>query len=79
MSKKYVCQECRGRGTWTEHIESGYCYKLQCTCCNGTGKIDAKTRGLWLAYQRQQKRIRETLQKETEQDAIQPNPLTGDL
>ena len=53
MSRKLVCQECRGLSGYIEIIDSelgGPWYP--CGWCRGTGFVTPYDRGLWLRYRK---------------------------
>lgn len=53
MSRKLVCQECRGSGGWIEPIlDYGQGPWEQCGWCLGTGYVTPWLRGMWLRCRR---------------------------
>jgi DnaJ-class molecular chaperone len=56
MQRKLICQECRGRGGWTERIlDDGTGPREQCDWCEGTGYVTSWLRGQWLRLKREAK------------------------
>lgn len=57
-ARQLLCQECCGTGENSERVIATLePMRYECGWCKGSGKVDASTRGVWLASKRAERRI----------------------